>query len=146
MSKIVTGQHVVDWVATRTNEFGNYGAAIGVGLERDNQLIAGVVFNDYNGANINMHVASDGSRHWLNREFLWFCFYYAFEQAKVKRITALIGEGNLAALRFNDHIGFTEETRLKDAHPNGDMIVRVMFKKDCRWLNRRNLYEHKQAA
>lgn len=144
MKTVVTGQHVVEWVASRTGEFGSYGAAVGIGLE-DKQLIAGVVFNDYNGANICMHVASDHSKRWMTKEYLWFVFYYAFEQAKVKRITGLVPESNEAAIKFDLHIGFSEETRLKDAHPDGDLIVLVMRKENCRWL-RRNHYEQKLAA
>ena len=145
MKKVVTGAHVVDWVAKRTDEYGNYGAAVGIGLEQDNSLIAGVVFNDYNGANICMHVASDNSKRWMTKEYLWFVFYYAFEQAKVKRITGLVPESNYEAIKFDTHIGFSEETRLKDAHPDGDLIVFVMRKESCRWL-RRNKYEQKLAA
>ena len=144
MKKIVTGQRVVEWVAKQTNEFGNFGAAVGIGLEKDGRFVAGVVFNDYNGSNICMHVASDGSRHWLTREYLWFVFHYAFEQANVKRITGLVGESNEAAIRFDTHIGFSEEARLKDAHPDGDLIVFCMRKEDCRWLRRD--HEYKQAA
>lgn len=145
MKNVVTGAHVVEWVAKRTSEFGNYGAAVGIGMESDGKLIAGVVFNDYNGANICMHVASDLSRSWMNKEFLWFCFYYPFEQAKVKRITTVVAESNEAAIKFNRHIGFTEETRLKDAHPDGDLIVFRMFRDACRWSNRRERYEQKLA-
>ena len=146
MKTVVTGQKVVEWVAKHTSEFGNYGAAVGIGLEHDKRLIAGVVFNEYNGANIQMHVASDGSRSWMNKEYLWFCFYYPFEQAKVNRITTVVASSNVRAAEFNRHIGFTEETRLKDAHPDGDLIVFRMFKSECRWLNRREQYEQKLAA
>ena len=135
MSKIVTGTHVVEWVAQKTNEFGNFGASVGIGLEKNGELIGGVVFNEYNGVNINIHVASDMSRRWLTKEFLWFIFYYAFEQAKVNRITALIGEGNTHALEFNQRVGFTYETRVKGADPTGDMLILGMFKEQCKWLD-----------
>jgi hypothetical protein len=34
-------------------------------------------------------------------------------------------------------LGFTLETRLKDAAPSGDMLVYVMRREDCKWLNLR---------
>ena len=131
---IVTGQAVVGWVAAKTNEYGNFGASVGIGWMRGGEIVAGVVFSDYNGVNIQMHVASDGSRQWMVREYLWTCFDYPFNQAKVKRITTCVGEGNTVARHFNEHIGFTHETTLEGAHPTGGLIIYRMWKADCRFL------------
>lgn len=146
MKRIAIGSGIVEWVAKRTGEHGNYGASVGIGLQEmlDDgwHTIAGVVYNDFNGANVNMHVASDGTKRWLNRQFLWTCFDYPFNQLKVKRITGLVGEGNHAAIRFDSHIGFELEARLKDAHPDGDMLIFVLRKPQAqRWLNLRNSHE-----
>lgn len=147
MKRIVVGFPVVEWVAKKTNEFGNFGAAIGFGIESDGELIAGVVFNEYNGANMNIHVASDGSKRWMTKELLWMVFDYAFNQAKVKRLTGLVGEKNLDSQRFNKNLGFTVEARLAGAHPDGDMLVYRLWRHECRFLNiRRNGYEHQKAA
>lgn len=134
MKAVVTGQHVVEWVATRTKEFGNYGAAVGIGLEHNGRLIAGVVVNEFNGVNACIHVAANGAG-WLNREFLWFVFHYCFEQAKLNRLTGLVVESNIDARKFDEHLGFVEETRLKNAHKDGDIIVYVMWKESCKWLS-----------
>ncbi len=109
--------------------------ASAIGLEKNGELVAGVVFDNYNKANINMHVASDGSRNWLNREFLWFCFYYPFKMLGVKRITGLVAESNMAARKFDEHIGFEFETKLTDAAPDGDLLIYKMTPDKCRWLN-----------
>ena len=103
---LVIGTGVIEWVAKRAHEFGNFGCAVGIGWERDGDLVAGVVFNEFNGVNMNMHVASDGTRQWMTRHYLWACFDYPFNQAKVNRITALVGEGNTPSRRFVEHIGF----------------------------------------
>lgn len=107
--------------------------AVGIGIEEDGNLIAGVVYDYYNGASICMHVAAIGKR-WMTREFLWYCFYYPFVELGVKRITGLVPESNLAARRLDEHLGFKLETRLKDADPTGDTLVYAMFKDDCRFL------------
>lgn len=139
MKTITIGQHVVDWVAKRSTDYGAFGPAVGIGLESDGALVAGVCFNGYTKTNICMHVASDGSRRWMNREYLWYSFYYPFEQLGVKRITGMVGEGNAAARRFDEHIGFRLETRLKDACETGDLLVYVMWRDQCKWLGvRRN--------
>jgi RimJ/RimL family protein N-acetyltransferase len=143
---IVIGPGVVEWVAKKTNEFGNFGAAVGIGLKKNGEIIAGVVFNDYNGVNIQMHVASDGSKRWLTREFLWTVFDYPFNQAKVNRITTLVGEGNKEALKFNEHIGFERETTLRGAHPTGDFIVYVMWKRNCAWISQEFKKHYAKAA
>lgn len=133
---LVVGDEVVRWVAHRTNEYGNFGAAVGIGWARDDRLVAGVVYNEWNGVNLCMHVASDGTRRWLTREFLRVAFDYPFNQAGVRRVTGLVGEGNAEARRFDEHLGFKLETRLTGAHPTGDLLVYVLWRDDCRWLRR----------
>lgn len=123
------------WVFGKTGgKWNGEGQTIGL-TNSDEGLSAGVVFDNFNGANVNMHVASDGSRRWLNREFLWYCFYYPFKELKVKRVTGLVAEPNKDSRRFTEHIGFTLEARLKDAHPEGDMLVYAMTPDQCRWLS-----------
>lgn len=137
MRRIVIGQEVVEWVAKRA-ELSSCGDAVGFGMEQDGQLIGGVMFNEYNGVNMNAHIASDGSKRWLTRELLWMVSDYAFNQAKVKRLTGLVGEGNKEAQLFDEHLGFRLETTLADAHPTGDLLVYVMRREDCRWLGLRH--------
>lgn len=146
MRRIVIGQPVVEWVAKQTSDYGNFGAAVGFGVERDGALVAGIVFNEFNGANMNFHVASDGSRNWMNRTLLWIVFDYAFNQAKVKRLTGLIGSGNVASQEFARHIGGKLEAVLEDAHPDGELFVYRMFRRECRWLNMRKPRELLKAA
>ena len=146
MRRIVIGQKVVEWCAKRLDEYGNFGAAVGFGVEDGGKLVAGVVFNDYNGANMNMHVCSDGTRRWMTRELLWMVFDYAFNQAKVKRLTGLVGEKNEQAKKFDEHVGFTLETTLERAHPDGQMLVYRMFREDCKWLKLRSRHEYRKAA
>lgn len=141
---IVIGPGVVEWVAKRTNEFGNFGCAQGVGWQRGGQLVAGVAYAEWNGPNVVCHIASDGSRRWLTREYLWTTLDYPFNQLKVRRITVCIGQSNLASQRFVEHLGFSAEAKLKDAHPSGDLFVYRLFSEDCKYINVRN-HEKKVA-
>lgn len=136
---IVTGKDVVDWVAKRTNEFGSFGTDIGIGWEKNGEIVAGVAYADWNGVNIVAHIASDGSKRWMTRQYLWTIFDYPFVQAGVNRVTVLIGEDNKASRNLAEHLGFELETTLKGAHPSGDLLVYVLWKQNCRWLNE-NLY------
>lgn len=122
------------WVSDRMG-VRQWSAPSAIGLERDGELIAGVVYDYFNGASVCMHVAASVP-HWLDREFLWFAFFYPFEQLGVRRITALIPEVNAQSRKFAEHLGFLLETRLEQAHPEGDVLVYRMFRHQCRWLKR----------
>lgn len=134
--RIVTGQNDLlgPWMCERQGaKWLGVGECIGL-LDDDDSILCVVCFDDYNKANVNMHVASVPGKRWLNREYLWYCFFYPFEQLKVKRITGLVASSNAAARKFDENIGFTLEATLKDAHPDGDLLVYCMTKDNCRWL------------
>jgi len=105
-----------------------------IGLEKDGELVAGVLYEDYNGANVLMHVAAIPGRKWLNRTFLYICFTYPFVQLDCRRVTGIVPSTNWDALRFDIHLGFEVEAVLKDAHPSGDLMVLRMFRENCRWI------------
>lgn len=75
----------------------------------------------------------------MSREYLWYCFHYPFNELKVRRITGLVPESNMEARKFDERLGFKLETRLKNAHPDGDVLVYAMFREDCRFLEMRHV-------
>ena len=97
-------------------------------------LIAGVLYQDFNGANIVAHIAAEPGANWLNRQFLWTIFDYPFNQLGVKRITGQVAAKNLPARQFDEHLGFVAEATLKDALPDDDLIIYCMRRENCRWL------------
>ena len=108
----------------------------GLGLERDGELVAGVLYEGYNGVNVWMHVAAVSGRRWLNREYLRYCFYYPFVELGCKRVSGYVEDSNEAAKRFDEHLGFTREAVLRGAAADGgDVILYVMRKEDCRYLS-----------
>jgi RimJ/RimL family protein N-acetyltransferase len=143
---LTIGKHVVEWVAKCTNEFGHFGTDVGIGWMRDGQIVAGVAYADWNGPNIVCHIASDGSRRWLTREYLWTIFDYPFNQCGCKRITVCVGQGNKDSVRFVKHLGFSPETTLRGAHPTGDLLVLVMWKESCRWISQDFVKPYAKAA
>lgn len=107
-----------------------------IGLEENGRLIAGAIFDNYNGRSVQVHVAaSDPKKFWLGRDGIWLCFAYPFSQLKVSKLLAPVGQGNVAAIRFALHLGFQLEATLKDAHPTGNLLVYGMHRADCHWLN-----------
>lgn len=143
---LVLGLEVVSWVAKRTNEYGSFGvAATGIGWQKNGQLVAGVVYCDWNGPNIVCHIASDGTRRWLTKEYLRVIFDYPFNQVKAQRITVTVGEGNKDSRRFVEHLGFVLEATLENAHPSGSLLIYKMTHSMCRWLKHENLHKARLA-
>jgi RimJ/RimL family protein N-acetyltransferase len=137
MKSVIYGQdkQVIDWVKKQVGEDDFGSGAIGIGLEEDGELIAGVIFNLYTGAGISMHVAAVPGKRWMTREYLWRCFAYPFLQLKCNRITGLVRVDNIEAQKFDEHLGFKREGVLRRACTDGtDMIVYGMLREECRFL------------
>lgn len=130
---------VAAWVGRQLQV--QFSAHTAIGLEEGGDLLAGVVYEGYNGSNIMMHVAASPGRRWMTRTFLHFAFWYPFEQLGCARVTGLVPDDNLQAAAFDEHLGFTLEATLREAHPTGDLLVYRMFRRDCRWLNMKVKYE-----
>lgn len=123
------------FVASRVGEkeLFNYSA---IGLERGGELVAGVLYEQHNGPNVMMHVASDGSRHWMTPAYMAACFRYAFIQEGAGIVIGLVRDDNGMARRFDEHLGFTERGRLPQACTDGTgIIVYGMLKSECRYLD-----------
>ena len=105
-----------------------------VGWEVGGKLIAGIMYDGYTGASIAMHSRVDDPRK-VSREWLFAIFDYPFNQLGVKRVSGLVSSANKKAQRVNEHLGWQRETTLADYFPDGDGIVYIMRRSDCRWLD-----------
>lgn len=135
--RIVRGDQVVRWaigqLGYHPDAFGLH--AIGLGIERDGRLCAGVVYCMNNGRNLHAHIASDGSRRWMTRDFRREMFAVPFAEIGVARITATTPSGNNQAIAFLLGLGFELEARLSGAAADGsDLLVFAMFRERCPWL------------
>jgi len=131
------------WVCARTGgKFDGMGTAIG--LEEDGRIIAGVLYDGFNGRSICMHVASDGSRGWMTREYLRVCFDYPFRQLGVCKILGLVDSKNLAARQFDEALGFKLECEIPDAGPVGSLCIYSMTPSDCRFLQLKERHGRKK--
>lgn len=130
---IVFGEPVCFWTAERTGGSYYAGSGRGIGWERDGQLVAGVLYDNFNGRSVQMHVAAIG-KSWMVREYLRTCFDYPFNQLKVNKVIGLVDSTNLDALRFDRHLGFVDEAVIKDAGKVGDLHVLTMTRQQCRFI------------
>ena len=99
----------------------------------EGNLQGGVIYDGFTGGCIFMHQASF-SRNWLVGNMMWIVFDYPFNQLGVRKVAGTINSSNQELLDFNRRLGFKEEARIKDAYPDGDMLVLTMERADCRWL------------
>ena len=128
-------ERVLKWVGDRTDEDDFGPGSIAIGLEEDNELIAGVAFNMYTKASICMHVAAMPGKRWMTKDFLWRSFAYPFIQLGCNRVTGLVREDNFVAQKFDEHLGFKREGLLRRACTDGqNMILYGMLREECRWL------------
>lgn len=102
----------------------------------DDQLMGGVLFTDYNVVSMQIHVASF-KPNWINKQLLWLTFDYPFNVCRVEKLLGLVPSANKPALDFDLHLGFVEETRVKDVFPDGDMVVLGMYRNQCKFLRMR---------
>ncbi|NVN99288.1 MAG: GNAT family N-acetyltransferase [Geobacteraceae bacterium] len=106
-----------------------------IGLEKDGKLVAGVIYEGFNGFNVWMHVAAEPGRHWLTRDFLGAAFLYPFVQLNCNRVSGYVEAWNEDAKRFDEHLGFKQEAILKGAASDGgDVILYVMPREGCRYV------------
>jgi len=94
--------------------------------------VAGVLYEDYNGANVVCHIR--GEPGWADRRFLGIIFDYPFNQLNVKRITVPVNSTNKESIKLVTHMGFTLESTLAQATPDGDLLLFCLFKKDCKYI------------
>jgi RimJ/RimL family protein N-acetyltransferase len=134
---IVVGHHVGHWVCAQLGSIYNEQLSVAFGMERDGELIAGVIFDGYNGGSIHMHVAGKGG-HWMTREYARVVFSYAFDEAKVHKILGFVDSENLKARRYDEHLGFVKEAVIEGAGRHGDLIIYSMTREQCRYLGNKH--------
>lgn len=127
-------QRLIPWALSRIGIPAFRRDATTIGLERDGELVAVVVFDCFSDWDANMHIASDGTAAWMNKSLLLAAFGYPFTQLGLNRLTALVPSKNADALRFDEHIGFVRE----GYHPKGckddDLISLGMLRESCRFI------------
>lgn len=101
---------------------------------KDGEVIAAVVYDDFNGSNIFMHCAARPGRKWLNKWFLHESFKYPFVTLGAGRITLWIEAENSDSIRFATNLGFKREALLAGAGAKGgDVWIYRMLRGECRY-------------
>jgi len=104
-----------------------------IGQEKDGKLIAVVGYNGFLPQSCQIHVASTDV-YWLNKELLFAIFDYPFNKLKLNAIIAPIYKGNVKSLNLCRKLGFEQIADIPYAHLYGDLVVMLMRRNHCKWL------------
>ena len=133
---IISTEHelIGRWMARNDGGFWRPGAKC-LGLIRDGALVAGVMFDWYNGTSIYVSIVVRGL---VTREFLWAICDYPFRQLGCKVVIATVAEGNRASRQFVEHFGFEYAGAIPDGDPSGDLLIYTIRPNQCKWLKTRS--------
>lgn len=127
-------ERVGAWVAEQVEQKAEWGSFYAMGVEKDGEIVAGVVVNNFNGVNATCHIAIS----YKTREILDLIRHvcrYAFVQCGLKRLTGMVPVSKPRVLAFDKHLGFEEEFVMRHAaHDGGALVVLVLWPEKCRWL------------
>jgi RimJ/RimL family protein N-acetyltransferase len=127
-------ERVYAFVSERT-KINRVSGAQAIGLSKDGDLIAGAIYEGFNGHNVWVHLAGMPGRRWMTRQFLYAGFAYPFIQLGCSRISGYVEAWNMDARRLDEHFGYKQEAVLRGAASDGgDVILYVMRREDCRYV------------
>lgn len=66
--------------------------------------------------------------------YLAAIFDYPFNVCQVEKIIVPIASENQDSMGFVTNLGFTEEARIRKAHPQGDLVFFTLAREACRFL------------
>ena len=125
------GAEIGAWVANRIDGKFDADTSSSIGLQKDGQTVAGVIYENWNKASIFCHIAIEGR---LTKAYLKAIFDYPFNVCQVKKIIVPVVSNHVKSIKLVTNMGFTEEARIANGSQDGDMIFLTMTKENCRFL------------
>ena len=133
MTRIVSGKETVaPWVAKKL--FARFNADEAIGLERRGEMVAGVVYENWNGASFTVHIVVQGL---MTPKYLAAIFHYPFVHVGAQALIAPVAPSNDESIKFVKNLGFRELARLPGCHPDGSLLLFVMQREECRFIGER---------
>jgi hypothetical protein len=137
--RIENGARIGQWVADKLGTVYSPNSSAAIGLVKDGNVVAGVIYENWNRRSVVTHIAIEGR---LTRSFLYAIFHHPFVTCGVNNIISAVNDTNTKSVLMVENMGFIAEGRLKDCSPDGDIILYTMQKSDCRFLGKRYGQEH----
>ena len=135
MSFEITSDHAAGhWTAQKVDGGYFQERSRSIGLKKNGEFVAGVIYENWHGRSITCHIAVTGR---MTPAYLFAIFDYPFNVCKVGKIIVPVSSANLTSIRFVEKMGFQEEARINNAMPDGDMVIFTMPKERCKYLENR---------
>ena len=131
---IVSGPEIGHWVTAQTDGSFWPERATAIGLKRDGQIVAGTVYEMWNGKSVVCHIAWNR----VTPAYVAAVYDYAYNVCGVDKIIGPISSNHTRALKLVTKMGFSEEARIKQAaHDAGDIVFMTQTPEKCRYLEPR---------
>lgn len=132
-SEDINGQIVAKWFEEKTKNK-TYAPYSAIGFYKE-KLEAAVIFTDYNGANIEIHIYGPKC---LTRYTISVCLDYVFNQLKCVRLTAKPRRENKYLLKILSKFGLEYEATLKqyygETRGKDAIVYRLTKEKAKKWI------------
>ncbi|MCA0204293.1 MAG: GNAT family N-acetyltransferase [Proteobacteria bacterium] len=129
--------HLVSrWVAKRIPGMSISDGAKALGVVRGTGLVAGVMYERFNGVHCEVSIAAEPGSGWASRSALFKLFAFPFIQLGCHAISVTVPGSNLPSLNLATKLGFKGEAIVAfAAHDGGPLLVLKMFRDECRWIS-----------
>lgn len=131
-----------EWVARKLRCPHNPNAVC-IALKRGGEFVAGVLYENWTGRSVVCHIAIEGR---ITSAYLAAIFHYPYVHLGLDKIIAPVAESNSDCRRLVERMGFTEEARIADAHPDGAILLYTMKPEACRFIGEKYGKRLKPAA
>ena len=126
-----------EWIKPKAHIHSNEDKYSFLGIIEDDEILGVILFSDYDGNNIFVHVALDTPRA-CQRKVIKLMFDYIFNQAGCGRATATCNNSNERIKKLIEGVGFEKEGLMRNAMQIDDTYVDAavygMLKENCRWV------------
>lgn len=126
---------IARWVGKAIPGYFPTPGAKALGVIKNKQLVAGVIYERFNGSHVEATIAAKPGSGWADRRTLFALFHYPFIQLGCLAITVVVPVSNLASLNLATKLGFEPQAMVRfAAHDGSTLIVLQQYRDTCRWI------------
>lgn len=128
-------RQVAQWVVRRIPGFILPDEPRALGVVVNGKMVAGVVYERWNGVHVEVSIAVDDSATWASKATLATLFRYPFITLNCKAISVVVPMSNLASLGLATKLGFEPEAIVRyAAHDGSSLVILKMLRETCKWI------------
>lgn len=128
-------QEIGQWVTKRIPGFRASPDCRSLGVIREGRVVAGIVFENFNGIHIEAAIAAETGSRWATRPTLFSIFHYPFGTLGCEAISVSVPSTNLESLNLATKLGFEPEALIRfAAHDGSTLVILKAFRDRCKWI------------